>query len=87
MNTKLHSICDCRGRPRNLFVTVRQVGDCIGARGLLSSLPVADRLLGELLLERHWSERQWRLVPSRVERQEKTRLHSRPVITQESRQT
>lgn len=39
MNTKLHAVCDSRGRPLNLFVTAGQVSDYIGARVLLSSLP------------------------------------------------
>ena len=60
MNTKLHAICDSQGRPLNLFVTAGQVSDYIGARALLGSLPKVEWLLGELPLERHWSERQWR---------------------------
>lgn len=39
MNTKLHAICDCQGRPLNLFVTAGQVSDYTGAPALLSSLP------------------------------------------------
>lgn len=39
MNTKLHAICDSRGRPLNLFVTAGQVSDYIGARALLSGRP------------------------------------------------
>ena len=58
MNTKLHAICDSLGRPLSLFVTAGQVN--IDARALLSSVPNVDWLLGELPLERHWSERQWR---------------------------
>ena len=34
MNTKLHAICDSRGRPLNLFVIAGQVRDYIGARAL-----------------------------------------------------
>lgn len=60
MNTKLHAICDSLGRPLSLFVTAGQVSDDIGARALLSSVPNVDWLLGELPLERHWSERQRR---------------------------
>jgi len=42
----LHAICDGQRRPLNLFVTAGQVSDYIGARALLSSLPVVDWLLG-----------------------------------------
>lgn len=47
MNTKLHSICDCQGRPLYLSVNAGQISDYIGARALLSSLPEVDRLLGD----------------------------------------
>ena len=47
MNTKLHAICDSRGRPISLFVAAGQVGDHIGARALLSSIPEVDWLLGD----------------------------------------
>ena len=47
MNTKLHAICDSRGRPPDLFVTAGQVSDYIGARASLSSLPGIDRLPGD----------------------------------------
>ena len=56
INTKLHAICDSRGRPLDLFVTAGQVSDYIGARALLSSLPDVDWLLGELPVLRHWFE-------------------------------
>lgn len=46
MNTKLHAICDSKGRPINFFVSAGQISDYIGARALLSSLPDADWLLG-----------------------------------------
>ena len=47
MNTKLHAICDSRGRPLNLFITAGQVSDYVGARALLSGLPDVDWLLGD----------------------------------------
>lgn len=47
MNTKLHAICDSRGRPLTLFVTANQVSDCLGAKALLSSLSDVDWLLGD----------------------------------------
>ncbi len=54
MNTKLHAICDSRGRPLNLFVTAGQVSDYIGARALLSSLPNVDWLLGDRGYDADW---------------------------------
>lgn len=45
MNTKLHAICDSKGRPLNLFVPAGQVRDHIGVRALLSALPKVDLLL------------------------------------------
>ncbi len=54
MNTKLHAICDSRGRPLNLFVTAGQVSDYIGARALLSSLPKVDWLFGDRGYDADW---------------------------------
>ncbi len=54
MNTKLHAICDSRGRPPNLFVTAGQVSDYIGARALLSSVPNVDWLLGDRGHDADW---------------------------------
>lgn len=47
MNTKLHAICDSRGRPLKLFVTAGQVSDYIGARALLGGLQNVRWLLGD----------------------------------------
>lgn len=47
MNTKLHAICDSKGRPIDLFVTAGQVSDYIGARALLRGLPKVKWLLGD----------------------------------------
>ena len=54
MNTKLHAICDSKGRPLNLFVTAGQVSDYIGARAMLSSLPNVDWLLGDRGCDADW---------------------------------
>jgi transposase len=54
MNTKLHAICDSKGRPINFFVSAGQVSDYIGARALLSSLPDADWLLGDRGYDADW---------------------------------
>ena len=47
MNTKLHAVTDTAGRPIRFFITAGQVSDYTGARVLVSSLPVADWLLGD----------------------------------------
>ena len=54
MNTKLHAICDSRGRPLNLFVTAGQVSDYIGARALVGSLPNVEWLLGDRGYDADW---------------------------------
>ena len=52
MNTKLHAICDSKGRPFNF--TVGQVSDHVGARALLSNLPDVDWLLGDRGYDADW---------------------------------
>ncbi len=54
MNTKLHAICDSKGRPINFFVSAGQVSDYIGARALMSSLPDVDWLLGDRGYDADW---------------------------------
>jgi transposase len=54
MNTKLHAICDSKGRPIDLFVTAGQVSDYIGAKALLSSLSNVDWLLGDRGYDANW---------------------------------
>ena len=54
MNSKLHAICDSKGRPLPLFVTAGQVSDYIGARALLSSLPKVDWLLWDRGYDADW---------------------------------
>jgi transposase len=54
MNTKLHAICDSRGRPLDLFITAGQVSDYIGARALLSGLPNVEWLLGHRGYDADW---------------------------------
>lgn len=54
MNTKLHAICDSRGRPLNLFITAGQVSDYVGARALCSSLPTVGWLLGDRGYDADW---------------------------------
>ncbi len=54
MNTKLHAICDSRGRLVNLFFTAGQVSDYIGVRALLSGLPDVDWPLGDRGYDADW---------------------------------
>jgi transposase len=54
MNTKLHAICDSRGRPLKLFVTAGQVSDYIAARALLGDLPNVRWLLGDRGYDADW---------------------------------
>ncbi|WOI35463.1 IS5 family transposase (plasmid) [Tritonibacter scottomollicae] len=54
MNTKLHAICDSRGRPLNLFITAGQVSDYVGARALCSSLPTVGWPLGDRGYDADW---------------------------------
>ncbi|SFB17086.1 transposase, IS4 family [Poseidonocella pacifica] len=54
MNTKLHAICDSKGRPINFFVSAGQVSDYIGARALVSNIPDVDWLLGDRGYDADW---------------------------------
>lgn len=54
MNTKLHAICDSKGRPINFFVSAGQVSGYIGALALLSNLPDVDWLLGDRGYDADW---------------------------------
>ncbi len=54
MNTKLHAICDGKGRPLHLFITAGQVSDYVGARALLRSLPNVEWLLGDRGYDADW---------------------------------
>ena len=54
MNTKLHGICDSRGRRLNLFITAGQVSDYIGAQALLSGLPNVEWLLCDRGYDADW---------------------------------
>jgi len=60
LNSKLHAVCDGAGRPIIMLLSEGQMSDHKGAAMILTSLPNADELIGELPLERHWFERQWR---------------------------
>jgi hypothetical protein len=57
MNTKLHAICDSKGRPLNLFFTAGQVIDYIGVRAFLSSFKNFDWCLGIVVMTLTGSEK------------------------------
>jgi transposase len=54
MNTKLHAVTDARGRPIRFFMSAGQVSDYIGARALMSSLPIADWLIADRGYDADW---------------------------------
>ena len=54
LNTKLHAVTDALGRPIRLFMTAGQVSDYIGARALMSSLPIADWLIADRGYDADW---------------------------------
>ena len=66
MNTKLHAVCDSKGRPIDFFVPAGQVSDYIGARALLSSLPNVDWLLGDRGYDADWFRESLKDKGSRV---------------------
>jgi hypothetical protein len=45
LNSKLHTICDERGRPLNFFLSAGQMSNAKGALALLSTLPPAKMQL------------------------------------------
>ena len=83
MNTKLHAICDSRGRPLSLFVTAGQVSDYIGARALLDRLPNVEWLLGDRGYDADWFREALRdkgiraCIPGRKSRSKQIRYDKR----------
>jgi transposase len=83
INTKLHAICDSRGRPLDLFVTAGQVSDYIGARALLSTLPDVDWLLGDRGYDADWFREAWKdkgiraCIPGRKQRKKQVKYDKR----------
>ena len=47
MNSKLHVVCDSKGRPIQMYLSAGQTSDFTGAAGLLSTLPAAKVLLAD----------------------------------------
>ena len=88
MNTKLHAICDSKGRPINVFVSAGQVSDYIGARALLSSLSDVDWLLGDRGYDADWFRQALQdkgiraCIPGRKQRKTPAKYPSRDIAAQ-----
>jgi len=54
LNSKLHAICDGRGRPLVLLLTEGQMSDYKGAALMLDALPKARTLLGDRGYDADW---------------------------------
>lgn len=54
MNSKLHAVCDERGRPLVLLLTEGQTGDYRGAAAILPSLPRARVLIADRGYDAYW---------------------------------
>ena len=47
MNSKLHVVCDSRGRPIQMYLSAGQTSDYVGATGLLRLMPSVKYLLAD----------------------------------------
>ena len=54
MNSKLHVVCDSKGRPIQMYLSAGQTSDYIGAAGLLSAMPRATVLLADRGYDADW---------------------------------
>ena len=54
MNTKLHAVCDAKGRPIGFFMSVGQLRDDTGAAAFLGYLPTAGWLLADRGYDADW---------------------------------
>ncbi|WP_437342584.1 IS5 family transposase [Ruegeria arenilitoris] len=54
LNSKLHTVCDGRGRPLTFLLSAGQMSDAKGALALLGSLPQAKVLLGDKGYDADW---------------------------------
>ena len=50
----MHAVTDAEGRPIRFFMSAGQVSDYIGARAMMSSLPVADWLIADRGHDADW---------------------------------
>ena len=54
MNSKLHVVCDSKGRPIQMYLSAGQTSDFIGAAGLLQHLPRVKSLLADRGYDADW---------------------------------
>ena len=54
MNSKLHAVCDGRGRPLIMLLSEGQMSDFKGAASMLAALPRARELLGDKGYDADW---------------------------------
>ena len=54
MNSKLHVVCDSRGRPIQMYLSAGQTSDYIGAAGLLRFMPRVKHLLADRGYDADW---------------------------------
>lgn len=54
MNSKLHVVCDSKGRPIQMFLSAGQTSDFVGAAGLLRLMPRVNYLLADRGYDADW---------------------------------
>ena len=54
MNSKLHVVCDSRGRPIQMYLSAGQTSDYVGAAGLLRLMPRVNCLLADRGYDADW---------------------------------
>ena len=54
MNSKLHAVCDGKGRPLIMLLSEGQMSDYKGAALMLNALPRAKELLGDKGYDADW---------------------------------
>jgi transposase len=54
LNSKLHAVCDGRGRPLIMLLSEGQMSDFKGAASMLAALPRARELLGDKGYDADW---------------------------------
>ena len=54
MNSKLHVVCDSKGRPIQMYLSAGQTSDYTGAAGLVSAMPRVKVLLTDRGYDADW---------------------------------
>lgn len=54
MNSKLHVVCDSKGRPLQMYLSAGQTSDYTGAAGLMSGMPKVKVLLADRGYDADW---------------------------------